>query len=139
MRPTVNGSRVWRPVPELGKVAESGSMLSIWVGLGGWLLWMDSIAQLGSEHAWNRSSNPIHRRGCQWCDGKNRPGEWLSQIVRAPAINPGQEIICHLAVLDDRRVEFYFLNNCMKETSGVRARGERPVVSTTAEWVVERP
>ena len=145
--PAVSGRRFtrvaarWR-VPKLpGKphVGESDAMVSIWIGLGGWLQWSDSMPQMGSEHGWDDNGKPVHRLWCQWWQGKNNDDGWLSWIVDGLVIEPGNEILCHLALIEDNVVECYFLNRDTKELAGVLGTGSRPVVGSTAEWVVEQP
>jgi hypothetical protein len=129
----------WR-VPSLDQSKPlSDSLVSIWIGLGGWLPWAHPMPQMGSEHGWTRENKPVNRLWCQCWQGRTDGDGWLSRIVYGLEIEPHQEILCHLAVLDDGSVEFYFFNSETKKLAGVTAKVGKPVVGSTAEWVVEPP
>jgi hypothetical protein len=113
--------------------------MSMWLGLGGWQGWSNSMPHMGSEHGWNEKGEKIQRLWCQWWQGRDDQSGWISWIVTGLDLNEGDEIVCHLAVTDANSVECYFLNQTTGTLAGVMGRSTRPVVGSSSEWVVEQP
>jgi hypothetical protein len=143
--PAVSGRRftriaAWWQVPPLpDKPEHGGALISLWIGLGGWQGWSNSMPHMGSEHGWGLDGKPLNRLWCQWWQGKDIQDGWISWILEGPELTQGDEIFFYLAVTDANTVECYFLNANTKQLAGVRGTSDRPVIGSSAEWVVERP
>ena len=145
--PALSGRRFSRiaaswEVPRLPRRPQADAedaMISIWIGLGGWQAWSKSMPHMGTEHGWDDDGKLVHRFWCQWWLGKDSEDGWLSWIVQGVNIEPGDEILCHLAVVGENTVEFYFLNRRTGQLAGVQAVAPRPPTGSSSQWIVERP
>jgi hypothetical protein len=123
--------------------AKGSSLVSAWIGLGGATRSSQSMPQIGSEHGWLDGTR-IDRLWCQWWLGSD-PDGFLSWTLRPPkALLPGDRVLCSLLVTEADSVLCHIRRipadpECLPELFAFKGTGKRPVVASSAEWIMERP
>jgi Peptidase A4 family len=138
-RYTQIGARWTVPKLPKEKPAEGGALISVWIGLGGWQRWSNSMPHMGSEHGWDENGEEVNRLWCQWWCGEDVRAGWISTLVTNMKLSAGDEVVCYLAVTNEVTVDFRFLNGTSHEFATVTHISDKPVTGSSAEWVVERP
>jgi hypothetical protein len=129
----------WRvPTVAIGAAEDANGepyRCSIWVGLDGKHAWAHSMPQLGTEHTAGPAGG--HRFWWQWWVLNSTD---LQHYLGVMPIEPGDDVICYLAMLSTTRVVFCFANvTKLRLAVVVVSKFASPMRGSTAEWILERP
>jgi hypothetical protein len=105
---------------------------SIWIGLDGRHKWANAMPQLGTEH------RPDGRTQFWW--------QWWTQdshihqfYVEGLDVQAGDPVYCNLSIVGGTEARFHFLNRSSNKFGTAVALLPRPVLGTSAQWILERP
>lgn len=130
----------WRVPPVYKPVHSNGPEYwsSTWIGLDGQGFYQDaSLPQIGTEQVWINGTSTYKAWVQWWARGLNTQPWYL-----ALEVNPGDQIMALMTVLDPKRVRFNIKNHTtgvMLQTFDLPAPGQVSVSGGTAEWIMERP